>query len=691
MIPDMDTNVFSGRSYPLGATVTPYGVNFCIFSKNCFEMELLLFDSAESTTPSRIIPLHPTKNKTFYYWHVFVPLINSGQIYAYRASGPWNPEEGQRFNAKKVLLDPYSKAVVTPKSYSRKAAKHQEDNCAWAMKSVVVDTQTFDWQGDEPLHHPYGRSVIYELHVGGFTKHPNSGLSEQLRGTYLGLIEKIPYLKKLGITAVELLPVQQFDAQDAPPDLINYWGYSPVAFLAPHNGYCSSNDPLAPVNEFRTMVKALHKAGIEVILDVVFNHTAEGDTEGPTLSYRGLENLAYYTLDTPKSSYKDYSGCGNTLNANHSIVRRLIMDALRYWVSEMHIDGFRFDLASVLARDENGHPLENPPILWEIESDPVLAGTKIIAEAWDAGGLYQVGSFIGDKWSEWNGHYRDDIRCFVKGDPGYVLHLKNRIEGSHDIFSIHQRDPNRSINFITCHDGFTLNDLVSYNDKHNLKNNEDNRDGTNDNHSWNTGVEGPTENPQIEQLRSRQLKNFFTLLFFSQGTPMMLMGDEVRRTQYGNNNAYCHDNEINWFDWQAVPKNEGLLRFVKKLIRFNLEHEVFQEELFWSEQGATHRPRITWHGIKANRPDWGHNSHSIAFMLDHEEFGKCLYVMINAYWKPLTFQLPNKPNNISMNWRRIINTSLPSPEDFVDWEEAESFTQNHFDVQGRTIVVLMAN
>ncbi len=403
------------------------------------------------------------------------------------------------------------------------------------------------------------------MHVGGFTRHPNSGVAEQKRGTFLGLVEKIPYLKQLGITAVELLPVFQFDPQDCPPGKVNYWGYSPVSFFAPHHAYCSRRDPLAAVDEFRDMVKALHRADIEVILDVVFNHTAEGDHRGPTLCFRGFDNTAYYILEQDPSRYANYSGTGNTLNANHPAVRRMILDSLRYWVEVMHVDGFRFDLASILARDESGQPIPNPPVLWDIESDPVLASSKLIAEAWDAAGLYQVGSFIGDSWKEWNGRFRDDVRGFVRGDLGLARRVADRLVGSPDIYGYEKREAEQSVNFVTCHDGFTLNDLVSYNQKHNQTNGEYNRDGADENRSWNCGFEGPTDNIAVESLRNRQIKNFLTITLVSLGVPMVPMGDEVRRTQRGNNNAYCQDDETSWFDWTLVEKQADLLRCVTLL------------------------------------------------------------------------------------------------------------------------------
>ncbi len=428
-----------------------------------------------------------------------------------------------------------------------------------------------------PLKRPYSRTIIYEMHVRGFTRHPSSGLADQLRGTYAGLIEKIPYLQELGITAVELLPVFQFDAQDAPPGKVNYWGYAPVSFFAPHQGYSSRQDRLGPVDEFRDMVKALHRVGIEVILDVVFNHTAEGDHRGPTLSLRGLDNSTYYILEQDRSRYANYSGTGNTLNANHPIVRRMIVDSLRYWVQEMHVDGFRFDLASILDRDSNGQPMSNPPVLWDIESDPVLAGTKMIAEAWDAGGLYQVGSFIGDSWKEWNGRFRDDVRSFFRGDEGSVARVADRLVGSPEIYGYKEREAEESVNFVTSHDGFTLNDLVSYNLKHNEANGEDNRDGADDNRSWNCGVEGPTDDAEVEKLRNRQVKNLLTCTMFSLGMPMIGMGDEVRRTQQGNNNAYCQDNEVSWFDWTLLSKHADVHRFVSLLIERRLLRDVQPE------------------------------------------------------------------------------------------------------------------
>ncbi len=684
----MNEDILPGKSYPLGATVYPEGVNFCIFSKNAKIIELLLFDKPEDDKPKRIITLDRQENRTFYYWHVFIKGMRAGQLYGYRVYGPWDPDNGHRYDPKKLLVDPYSKAVATPATFSRKAAIAPGDNCGQAMKSAVIADGNYDWEGDVQLNFPFSVSVIYELHVKGFTQHPSSGVNDGKKGTYAGLMEKIPYLKSLGITAVELMPVYQFDEQDAPADLKNYWGYTPVTFFAPHNGYAHEKDPNLLVNEFKDMVKAFHREGIEVILDVVFNHTAEGGNDGPTYNLKGLENKWYYLLDQKDSSYLDYTGCGNTLNANHSIIRRMIMDSLRYWASEMHVDGFRFDLASVLSRDEDGQPLKNPPILWEIESEPALASCKIIAEAWDAAGLYQVGSFVGDKWAEWNGRYRDDIRRFVKGDPEMVPKLASRILGSPDIYPDPKREPNRSIHFITCHDGFTLNDLVSYNEKHNEANLENNADGNNENFSWNCGNEGTEDADSLtESLRLRQIKNFFTILFFSQGTPMFLMGDEVRRTQLGNNNAYCQDNPLSWFDWKLVDRNKDLLEFVKSVIALTQSLEVFRLENILSTYKRTQHPHIIWHGAKAGKPDWNDWSRTLAFSLNYPQKREFLHVIMNAYWGNLKFELPALPEGLC--WQRIIDTSLQYPDDILALENGFLMDKSYYTASTRSVVVLM--
>jgi glycogen operon protein len=681
-------NILPGQSFPVGATITAEGVNFSVYSRDATNVELLLFANPADSEPSHIIYLDSQINRSFHYWHVFIPGLRAGQAYAFRAHGPFEPRKGLRFDGTKVLLDPYSRAVTVPQSYNRQAARLPGNNAPTAMKSVVADLSAFDWEGDKPLSLPFSRTVIYEMHVGGFTRHPSSGVVPERRGTYAALVDKIPYLLSLGVTAVELLPIFQFDEQEAPAGLTNYWGYNPVSFFAPHVGYSVEREPLAALDEFRYMVKALHGAGIEVILDVVYNHTAEGDETGPTLSFRGLANDVYYTLEDNMAFYANYSGTGNTLNANRSVVRRLILDSLRYWVAEMHIDGFRFDLASILARDETGRPLARPPILWDIETDPVLAGTKLIAEAWDAAGLYQVGHFIGDHWKEWNGRFRDDVRAFVKGDAGFVPKIANRFLASPDLYEHKGREPEQSVNFITCHDGFTLNDLVSYNHKHNEANGEDNRDGHNYNLSWNCGVEGPTDDPLIEELRNRQIKNFLTITLLSLGVPMILMGDEMRRTQSGNNNAYCQDNAISWMDWSLLEKHADIFRFTNLLIRFRLSLNVYRDALGLSLTDFLHQAEIEWHGTKLNQPDWGSESRSLAIMINGRN--RSGYMILNAYWKPQSFELPPIPNGRSSGWRRIIDTFRPSPDDFCDPTHAPKIRGQKYRAQPRSVVVLVA-
>jgi len=680
-----------GSSSPLGATPSPNGVNFSLFSRYATGVHLLLFDRVDDAKAARVVRLDPSANRTYHYWHVFVPNVQPGQLYGYQVEGPSDPSIGMRFDPAKVLLDPYGRGVMVPGTYSRDAACGSGDNTATAMKSVVVDVSAYDWEGDVPLRRPSSRTIIYEMHVRGFTRHPSSGVPEDTRGTYAGLIEKIPYLQRLGITAVELLPVFQFDAQDAPPGRVNYWGYAPVSFFAPHQGYSSRRDPLGPVHEFRDMVKALHRAGIEVILDVVFNHTAEGDHRGPTLSFRGLDNTTYYILEEDRSRYANYSGTGNTLNANQPIVRRMIVDSLRYWVEAMHVDGFRFDLASILARDESGSVMRSPPVLWDIESDPALAGVKLIAEAWDAAGLYQVGSFIGDSWREWNGRFRDDARSFFRGEEGAIERFADRLIGSPSLYAHKQREAEESVNFVTCHDGFTLNDLVSYDAKHNEANGEDNRDGADDNRSWNCGVEGPTEDPSVEKLRTRQVKNFFTVTMLSGGMPMMLMGDEVRRTQGGNNNAYCQDNETSWFDWTLLAKRVDVHRFATLLNARRVQRDVEPERQGVTLDQLIRQADITWHGVRLDEPDWRDSSHSVAFTARFTKYGMFFHVILNAYWEPLQFELPSLSNGARNPWRRWIDTFLDSPHDIVDWEQAPSVPGLTYRTEPRSVVVLFAS
>jgi isoamylase len=677
-----------GQSAPIGATVYPAGVNFNLYSRDATGVELLFFDHEDDSRPSRIVPVDPIANRTYHYWHTFVPGIRAGQIYAYRVRGPFAPADGLRFDPSKALLDPYGRGVVVPKNYDREAASAKDGNIASAMKSVVVDPRSYDWENDTPLRNHSTRTIIYELHVKGFTRHPSSGVSENIRGTFRGLIEKIPYLEQLGITAVELLPVFAFDPQDCPKSLVNYWGYAPVSFFSPHHAYSSRRDPLGPVEEFRNMVKALHRAGIEVILDVVFNHTAEGGAAGPTLSFRGIDNDAYYVLEEDRSRYANFSGTGNTLNANHPVVRRMIVDSLRYWVAEMHVDGFRFDLASILARDSDGQVMANPPVLWDIESDPSLVGTKFIAEAWDAAGLYQVGSFVGDSWKEWNGKFRDDVRNFFRAARASVGPFADRFIGSPQIYRHKQREAEQSVNFVTCHDGFTLNDLVSYEQKHNEANGEENRDGANDNRSCNCGVEGPTDDPEIEKLRNRQVKDFFAATLLSVGLPMFVMGDEIRRTQKGNNNTYCQDNEVSWFDWSLLTKYADVHRFVRLLIVRRLRRDLSPELQRMTLTQLIRDAKKSWHGVKLNQPDWGDDSHSLAFSVEVPSEHLHFHIILNSYWEPLEFELPPVGTGEQSPWRRWVDTFLDAPKDICEWQAAPSVPGFVYRAGPRSVVVL---
>ncbi|MFO0580689.1 MAG: glycogen debranching protein GlgX [Anaeromyxobacter sp.] len=672
-----------GKPFPLGAAPTPEGTNFAVWARDAARLELCLFDRGEDARPSRVIALDPRENRTYHYWHVFLPGVGAGQRYGWRAHGPFDPAHGLRFDGEKLLLDPYGRAVDQPATYDRQAAAARGDNAGKAMKSVVADLSRYDWEGDEPLRRPFVRTVVYEAHVRGFTRHPSSGVAEARRGTYAGFVEKLPHLVALGVTAVELLPVFAFDPQDAPGGRTNYWGYSPVSLFAPHPGYAAGGDPLGALDELRDLVKACHRSGLEVILDVVYNHTAEGDERGPTLSWRGLDNRSYYLLEKDWSRYANYTGTGNTLKAHHPTVRRLILDSLRHWACDLHVDGFRFDLASILSRDEAGNPLADAPIVWEIESEPVLAGTKLIAEAWDAAGMYQVGRWVGDAWKEWNGKFRDDVRDFVRGAPGTVSRFANRLVASPDLYEQEEREPEQSINFVTCHDGFTLADLVSYDVKHNEANGEGNRDGADDNRSWNCGVEGPTGDPAVLRLRERQQKNLLAITLLSAGVPMISMGDEARRTQRGNNNAWCQDSELSWLDWALMEEHAGLVRFVRELVRLRCS------EMPLVDAGATLREtfdlwKVEWHGVRLWAPDWSEGSRSIAMGFTSRDGDARLHAIFNFFWEPLWFELPPAQRG----WRLLVDTALPAPHDAPGWAEGPMMPGPTYRAEARSVVVL---
>jgi glycogen operon protein len=682
----------AGKAHPLGATPDGGGVNFSIYSQLATGVELLLFAKADDPQPSQVIKLTPSLNRTFFFWHVYVAGLKPGWHYAYRMEGPNNQQAGYRFNHNKVLIDPYARGINNH-LWDRVAACGDGDNVTQSMRCEVIDTEDYDWEGDRPLGRAMEDSVIYELHVRGFTKASSSDTEHP--GTFKALLQKIPYLKELGVTAVELQPVFDFDETEQlrlGPDgtpLKNYWGYSTVGYFAPEGSFCATQAEGAHIRELRDLIKALHKAGIEVILDVVFNHTNEGNHQGPVMHFKGIDNSTYYILvDNDKQYYMDYTGCGNTVNCNHPIVDKFIQDCLEYWVNELHVDGFRFDEGSVLSRGEDGAPMRHPPVLWNLELSETFVDTKLIAEAWDAAGLYQIGSFPGVRWAEWNGRYRDDVRRFVRGDGGLVGAVASRIAGSSDIYQWNGRSPNNSINFVCCHDGFTLYDLVSYNGKHNDANGEDNRDGINDNISWNCGVEGATTDDAINALRNRQIKNFASILFLSQGVPMLLAGDELGRTQNGNNNAYCQDNAINWLDWELLQKNRDLFDYFKGMIALRKRCSQLRRANYFegrvNEQGL---PEIAWHGCQLNAPGWNDpNSRALAFTLaSFSDSEPDLHVMLNMDSQSLSFQLPPLPTR---QWYRYADTALS--EKAMDTSASTRIEQSNYLVTGRSTVVLVS-
>lgn len=650
-----------GRPAPLGATVTAGGVNFSVCSPDATGTVLALFDAPDAPAPAAELRLDPSRHRTGPYWHVEVPGLGHGQVYGWRVEGPRDPAAGLLFDRDKLLLDPCARAVTGQDRYERRAAAAPGDNTASALRAVVIDPALYDWRGDRPLPPPPGREVIYEVHVRGFTAHASSGLPDSLRGTYAGLAARAAWLRELGVTTVELMPVHEFDAQDAPAGLVNAWGYSPVAWSAPHAAYSSDRSPTGPVDEFRDMVRALHREGLRVIIDVVYNHTAEGGPDGPVLSWRGLDNRGWYLAGRDPAHYADYTGCGNTVNANHPVAMHVILESLRWWVRHLHVDGFRFDLASAHARDQDGAPLARPPLLLAIDTDPELAGARLVAEAWDAGGLYQVGDFPGRRFAVWNGRFRDDVRRFWRGDEGMIESLMARLVGSPDLLRDREARPSHTVNYAACHDGFCLRDLVSYSRKHNEANGEGNRDGSNDNHSWNCGAEGPTDDPLVAALRARQARNLLALTLLSHGTPMLLAGDEFGHTRRGNNNPWCQDNELNHLDWSPAAQDAGLLRFTRGLLKFTAGLRILQEDRFWSATSHERPGDISWHGVERGRPDWSPRSRALAFTLEHAG-GQAVHVMANAGRQALEFALPTA--RAGGPWRLVADTARPSPADF---------------------------
>ncbi len=652
-----------GLPSPFGATLMRGGINFAVYSPHAQMVALALFSEC-ATDPIVEFPLDPSFNRTGHVWHIFVKGLDHGIKYGFRVRGE---QEFNPVDERIVLLDPYARTTCGGNEWG-KPFKIERDGKVHTFRTSAIIDNRFDWGTDRPLNIPLEDTIIYELHVRGYTIHPSS--QTNARGTFLGLTEKIPYLKSLGITAVELMPITDFDETGLDrknpktgEPLLNFWGYDPISFFAPKAAYAHTKNEYHIVHEFKTMVKKFHEAGIEVILDMVFNHTGEGDETGPIYHFKGLDKHVFYLIDPETGKYLNYSGCGNTLNCNHPVVRDMIMDSLRYWVTEMHVDGFRFDLASILGRGRHGEVLANPPLIEHIAADPILAHTKLIAEAWDAAGLYQVGDFPHFKrWMEWNGKFRDDVRRFVRGDEGMVSALASRLAGSSDLYQDDGREPYHSVNFITCHDGFTLLDLVSYNQKHNWENGENNRDGSDVNFSWNCGVEGPTSDPEILRLRNRLRRNYLTILLLSQGVPMLLAGDEFGRTQNGNNNAYCQDNEISWINWQLAEQNTDLLRFVRLLIHFRQSHRTFHRTKFQVEvfNGI---PEMTWHGLQIGKPDWSESAKYLGLL--YSTFPKTadpdIYLMFNSASEEQIFQLP--PPNYGTKWHLFIDTFREPPNE----------------------------
>ncbi len=683
----------TGRPFPFGASFVPGGVNFSIFSRYATGCTLVLFEKGQPD-PVAEIPFPDS----FRIGHVFSMIVFGLDYetteYGYRIYGPYEPHKGHRFDPETVLIDPYAKAIGGRDVWGQPP----EDRDGRQLRSLLV-YDDFDWTGDRPLELAEEDLIVYEMHVRSFTRHPSSGVKHP--GTFAAIREKIPYLKELGVNAVELMPIHEFDELENPrfnpltgESLVNYWGYGTVGFFAPKAGYAASGTYGMQADEFKALVKEFHRHGIEVFLDVVFNHTAEGNANGPTFSFRGIDNKTYYLLK-PDGDYYNFSGTGNTMNCNNPVVRGLVMEALRYWAAEYHIDGFRFDLASILGRDTTGRPLANPPLLEAMAFDPILGKTKLIAEAWDAGGLYQVGSFPSyGRWSEWNGKYRDALRRFIKGDTGLAWEMAQRIQGSPDLYE--ERSPTASINFITAHDGFTLADLVSYSYKHNSANGENNRDGANDNYSWNWGHEGPTDDPKINALRRRLMKNAIAILMVSQGIPMLLMGDELGRTKQGNNNTYCQDNELNWLDWTLQDKNADLLNFVKQMIAFRKTHPVLRSQTHLRHQDYMNSgyPDISWHGLNAWQPDWGEHSHMLAFLLcgQHAQGGTLpddyIYVAMNMHWENHVFELPQLPP--PLHWYLFADTKRVAPHEIcIPGEEAPLPNQKQVLVGMRSVLILV--
>ena len=663
----------SGRPWPLGSSQIPGGVNFCVAAPLATKVELLIFDHGDAREPSLTISLGE-QNRSGDFWHTAVEGLGLGCCYGYRVYGP--PGRGNHgFNPAKVLLDPCARAIAGWNVYNREAATGDKPNTDCCLKAVVTDRDRFDFERFPRPRHSWRNTVIYELHPAGFTKGEHSPAPPEHQGSFLGLIDALPYLRSLGVTTIELLPSMAFDPHDAPAGRLNYWGYSPLSWFAPHPGYVAGDDPLGGRQQVRALVQACHAAGLEVFIDVVYNHTAEGHGDGPTLSWRGFADRNYY-LQAEDGKYQDVSGCGNSIAANDPLVRHLILESMRCWALELGVDGFRFDLGAALTRGQDLTPLDHPPLYESMEADPELADLKLVSEPWDCGGLYRLADFPAKRVGTWNGRYRDDLRRFWKGDESTAWNLAEGISGSPNLFGGIPAKPGRTINFITAHDGFTLNDLVSYNDKHNLANGEDNRDGDSHNNSWNHGVEGPCTDKAINTLRQRQMRNMLSTLLLSPGVPMLLMGDEVHRSQGGNNNSWCQDNPLGWMAWQGDADADALVLFMQRLLRLRqqLQPLINPEKPF----------EPIWHGVELNKPDWASWSHCFAWSLTGEDQAPKLWCGLNAYFKALHFDIPKS----ACGWRRVIDTGLPPGDDLP--EEPPLWRPPSAPMESRSLMLLVA-
>ncbi len=672
-----------GNAWPLGSTITKRGVNFSVPAPNASYLELLIFENSNDFSPKEVIRLNKS-NQSGDYWHIEVQGLTLGTFYAYKVFEEDNLGE-KHSHSGKILLDPCAREISGWETFQRNSSQDESETNDSFLKSVVCERNKFNFDEHPRPRHPWSKTIIYELHVGGFTRNNSSGLNKKDKGTFIGLIEKIPYLKELGITTLELLPIFSFDPSDAPFGLKNYWGYSPINWFTPHENYICKQSDMTARDQFRTLVEKCHDNNIEVFLDVVYNHTSEGNEEGPVISWKGFGESIFYHKNE-QGDFLDVTGCGNTIAANQPIVRQIILDSIRCWANELGVDGFRFDLGIALSRGKDLAPLDSPPIFEEIESDPLLSDLKLISEPWDCGGLYRLADFPAKRISTWNGHFRDDIRRFWKGEKNSTWPLKDRLIGNPAIYKNKKTSVQKSINFVTSHDGFTLIDLVSFNKKHNLSNGENNRDGENHNNSWNHGIEGPTTNETLNNIRKRQQRNLLSALLLSPGIPMILMGDEIGRSQGGNNNAWCQNTSLGWMIWEENICDNELKEFVKQLIKIrkNLSN-FFSPEITpisqSSYQESTNKFWIQWHGVKTNSPDWGSWSHTISYSINEEDKGSVIWLGLNAYEQTMKFELPKSTSS----WMKVIDTTTLVSNDL---QPELILNQKEIQIESRSLVLI---